>query len=262
MPPESGGDGGDGLAGEVDAIRARQEECESDGLRVLVGELGVSRVREQQLAPIGRQVREGAVVCLSFEGVGHLVAEQPGQGCNGGDKLGDVARRYGLPVEEVVEQPGQSVAGVGELRPGGADVAVEVDDLADALAGAVQAPVLAVGVDDVRQGRELGPLLAVVGVGLEPGWVGALAGGLDLDVAGDGAVDLAGVVGPHLQVGQGCLAHHRELHAYGLGYRCEQHLERAAHLVLGLSDGRGQPRLDGRSERGDRSCDGDDELAG
>ncbi len=201
------GDLADRLPLEADAVDPGEQQRKGDGLGVAVGELLVVGVWEQQLAPVSGEARERpAGVLLLLESLGDLVPQQPAQRGDAVDELGEGARGEGLPPQERVEHPGEAGAVRGERGTTGADVALEPDHVAQALALAVDRPLFAVGVEDVRQPAELLPLDPVVALCAPVSRVRPLAGGLHLDVADEGAVDLDGVVGTELEVRQAGLA--------------------------------------------------------
>ena len=217
-----------------DVARPRHQQAEGDRLRVAVREGFVRRAREQELAPVRREVRERGRAAPQL--LRHLFAEQPAEAGGGVGQLPGRPGRLRLPLEEVGEQGHEAVGG-GQLGAGGLHVALQLNDLPCEFPVAPEAEAVAVRVDEVREGLELRPLLPVVRVA-EAAGVGSLPRRLDLDEADQGVSAGDGVVGPRLDVGERCLADHD----YGARAQPRKHgkvrdegLQRRAQLILGRS---------------------------
>ena len=140
--------GGQGLLGACQRQRLRplaaaQQQGEGDGLRVGVRELPVGCLREQQVPPVLRQRHQGGLRIP--QGVRHVVAQHPAQGCQGRrevlevDAAVAVLRQGRLPGQEVAQQAfhRQGVLFADGLRAVLGDVSGQAQKRADALAAAV-----------------------------------------------------------------------------------------------------------------------------
>lgn len=234
---------------QVDLLAAGEQEREGDRLRVSVGEARVVGLREQDRAPVACEAAErlvegiasgGDLALLDRELIEDLAAQQPRERRDGSDERVDGGDRRRLPAQEVVEQRlerrGRRQAGSCRLeRP-----ALQLDLGEDRLAVAPQPPRGPVGVDQVRKVLLALPLAQVVAA--EGGRVDRVPRPLDLDVAGDDAVDADGVVRPDAALGVPDLVVGDDGHAELLAGRGEERFERAANGRLAVS-GTGQLAL-------------------
>ena len=166
-------------------VRLARQACQEQGvrerLRVSVSELLVVGVGEEVNPPVGGERCESGVGDLQ-----RLLDVAPKQAAQRRQQLGEPlggGRDDRLPAEEVAEEFLQRLGvGLGDcVLTVACHVAGEAEQLPDALPVAVQRPLVAVRVEEVREVPELLPLHLVLA--LELLRIGALAGGLQLDVA-------------------------------------------------------------------------------
>ena len=183
------------LAQPLRAFELGKQQRVGERLRVGVGELRVVGFGEEDVAPVLGEVVQGGVI--PADGALHLVAEDARVGR---DELGQLARisgRDGLPGEEVDEQLLELGQRVGLKRGSAAGGEVVGDpDVRLQLALAVEAPLLAVGVDQVGQRAEAPPLAAVGAVRRELVGPRTKPGRFQLDVARQQPTDGDAEVGP------------------------------------------------------------------
>jgi hypothetical protein len=111
---------------ERDAARPRHQKPERDRLGIAIGELSVVGLREKQLAPVGRELRQALVATRHL--LDDLVTQEAAEA--GGD-LGQplrVARRDRIPGQERADE-GQQCWRRNELGAGALDVAFQPDEL-------------------------------------------------------------------------------------------------------------------------------------
>ena len=187
---------------------ATQQQRKGHGLGVGVGKLIVGCVGKEELPPVPRQLHQGR--SRPLEGIGHVVTQHATQG---GEQCGkaleiNFARSVGgderLPREKIAQQAfdGVRVLKRGRLAAVGGNVARQTHDPVHRFAVSVERPFVAVGVENVRDGREALELVAVMA--LEPAGGGTNAGRLDLDVSSQQLVEMHGVIRAPEAVGQGC----------------------------------------------------------
>ena len=164
------------------------------------------------------------------------------------------------------EEGGEKVDQVWRRRQslaGGLDVAVELDGRQRPLALAPQREGVAIGVDEVRDGLQLLPLILVVA--LEFGGVGALSRSLDLDEPDEGALAGDREVRSGHQIGEARFAHELNIESAQSAQRTQrldEVDERRAELIFRFAhDGRvAQTRLgvgaEGRYGLGERNGHG------
>jgi hypothetical protein len=229
---------------ERDALGAGHEEAEGDGLGVAVGEALVGGLGKEELAPVLGDRGEGWA--LAGELLDGFFAEKAAEARSGvGERLGRVGRG-GRPGEERLEH-GLQARGRRELGAGGADVAVQGEQLADEFAVLPEAESIAVGEEDIGEGEQLPALVPVVRGG-KAAWIGTLAGGFELDEAGESAGDGDGVVRTEAEVGESGLADGSDVLAGREGGHIEQELlEGGTDLVFGIA---------ARGEIGELRCGG------
>ena len=133
-----------------------------------------------------------------------------------------------MPREKIAQQAfdGVRVLGRGGLAAVRGNIARKTHDPVHSLAVSVERPLIAVGVENVRDGREALELVAVMA--LEPTGGGTNAGRLDLGVSSQQLVEMNGVIRTPKAVGQGRLARADDVPTQCLGSRGHEGLERGA----------------------------------
>lgn len=235
-----------------DVARAGDQQAERHGLGIAIGELRVVGLRKEQLAPVLGEAGEGGTP----EGklFGDLVSQEPAQPRA---DLGEAARGLGrdrIPADEIGEE-GEQCVGRGERGAGCLDIPLQPDYRALQFAVAPEREGVAVGVEQVGQRFQLGPLVLVVGI-VKPARIGALARRLDLDEADERIRARHGIVRPRADIGHPRFANEMQRMRRQAVKRREpgdERLQRAAQLVLrGAGDGGvGQLGLRGLPEGGD-----------
>ena len=234
----------------VGALAASQQQGESDGLGVGVGELRIRGVGEQKLPPVPRQhgERRGVVA----QRIGDIVAQHPAQRRqHPGEALEvefapAVQRQNRLPQKKIAQQRRKSprVLRSDRLRAVGGHIAGEADKT-DALAAAIQRPFAAVAVKNVGEARKTPELCAVATA--QPTRIRADARRLELDMAGKRAVAQNRIIGTTQTVGQPRLARANNRPPPQRRRRRHQVLERRAKPILR------RPRRKNRTLRRNRS---------
>ena len=186
---------------EFDAARASHQQAEGDGLRVAVGELRVRGFGEKQLAPIDGERGQGGA--FQRELFGHLLPQEATEARAHFRQLLGVARRDGLPAQEVFDEA-QQFGRRGEACAGAFDVSDEANKRAFNLPVAPEAEAVAVGVKQVGQRLQFLPLLLVVAS--EAARVCALARRFDFDEADERLANGDGVIRARLELAQGRFA--------------------------------------------------------
>ena len=220
----------------IGSLATAQQQGERDGLGIGIGELIVRCVREEKMPPVRRQLEERRLGIL--ERVGHVVAQHPTQRrqqrCEAleVDLPTTVQRQERFPREEVAQNrfQGADIVCRNSLPAVAGDIARETNELSGAFAAAVERPFVAVGIENVGDGREAVELVAVMAP--EAGRVRTRAGRLDLDVSGEQSVSMDGVVRTPETIGQGRFTRTDDVLAPGSGHARQEVLEGAAKLVL------------------------------
>ena len=137
-----------------------QQERIRHRLCIGIRKLSLVPLREQEAAPLVRQ--QSKRTALSPQRRLHIITQYPGQGSQ---ESGQALRRSGcqrLPVKEITQQRVERFQGSPVNRLGTADADVSGDSHSYfQVAGAVQAPFRAIGVDQIRQRLEPLPLLPI-----------------------------------------------------------------------------------------------------
>ena len=134
-----------------DATGARHQQTKGNCLCIAVSKLFIRGLREQQSTPISGQC--GQCFGLAFQGLDHFVAQQPAQPRGDLGKFFGRARGNGLPLQKEFNQL-QQAGWRGERGPGVFNPPVEPHDGASQFAVVPQAELIAVAVEQIRQGLQ------------------------------------------------------------------------------------------------------------
>ena len=117
----------------------------------------------------------------------------------------------------------------------GSNIARQTNDLVHKLTISVERPFIAVGVEDIGDGREAFELVAVMAS--ETLGVSANARSLEFDVSGQQFVEMNSVIRASDSVGQACFTRANGSPAPGLSGGSQEGLERATQLVFWFAGG-------------------------
>ncbi|MFE6148541.1 hypothetical protein [Streptomyces sp. NPDC057889] len=190
------GDTVHGLALEGDLLHPSEQKGEHHGLTVLFDELGVGRLREQQVPPVLGQFCKGwqtASALFLRDRLTDLFRQELAEVGDCSDELARGARRLRLPGQEVVQHPRKRPVGGSKPGAGCEDRATQAGHFANLLALLVDrefVPVTEQYVVEQPQFRKLFGVAACV-----DGRVGLGARLLELDVTDECAADLHRIVG-------------------------------------------------------------------
>jgi hypothetical protein len=146
-------------AGECELVRPRHQQAKRDGLGVAVGEAIICRIREKQFAPFPGKF--GQCRLIRGELLGDFEAEQLAKPGGGVCELLGIAWRGRVLAEKILEHrlKFERKLEIGARR---ANITVDANDVALQFTVTPERPFVAVGLDEIRQGLELFPLLGVV----------------------------------------------------------------------------------------------------